>query len=78
MLALCRLLIAAGHEPDQPLEVYRGDMLALRVRTIGEGANLEMNSKAAPRSGPGRPYAARRCAQGRPVSAALTPGGRAE
>ncbi|MFZ0148143.1 MAG: hypothetical protein WAM72_07305 [Xanthobacteraceae bacterium] len=45
VLALCRELIAAGHDPDQPLEVYRGETLALRVRSIGEAAKLNLNSK---------------------------------
>jgi hypothetical protein len=45
VLALCRLLIAAGIDPDRPLNAYRDDMLALRVRTIGEAADLEINSK---------------------------------
>ena len=44
-LVLCRLLVAAGLDPDRPLHAYRGDMLALRVRSIGEAANLEINSK---------------------------------
>jgi hypothetical protein len=39
-LALCRQLLAAGLDPDQALEVYRGTTLALRVRSIGEGARL--------------------------------------
>jgi hypothetical protein len=40
VLALCRLLVAAGREPTTPLEAYRDDVLALRVRSIGEGARL--------------------------------------
>jgi len=39
-LALCRQLLAAGLDPDQALEVYRGATLALRIRSIGEGAPL--------------------------------------
>jgi hypothetical protein len=39
-LALCRQLLAAGLDPDQALEVYRGATLALRIRSIGEGAQL--------------------------------------
>ena len=45
ILALCRELIAAGLDPDHALEVYRGAILALRVRSIGEGARLELNAK---------------------------------
>jgi hypothetical protein len=44
VLALCRSLLAAGLDPDQALEVYRGTTLALRVRSIREGARLEINS----------------------------------
>jgi hypothetical protein len=43
VLAMCRGLIAAGYDPARPLEAYRGDMLCLRVRSIGEGANLEIS-----------------------------------
>ena len=41
-LALCHALIKHGIPPDTPLEVYRGSVLALRVRTIGEGAQLRV------------------------------------
>lgn len=40
VLALCRVLIARGHDPTAPLEAWRGDVLSLRVRSIGEGAKL--------------------------------------
>jgi hypothetical protein len=40
VLALCRRLIEAGIDPDRPLQVYRGDTLALTVRSIAEGARL--------------------------------------
>ena len=42
VLALCRLLIEAGHHPARPLEVYRGEVLCLRVRSIGEAARLRV------------------------------------
>ena len=45
ILALCRELLAAGVDPDQALEVYRGATLALQIRSIGEAAGLEVNSK---------------------------------
>ena len=45
VLALCRTLLAAGFDPSQPLEGYRGATLALRVRSIGEAAALELNSE---------------------------------
>jgi hypothetical protein len=40
VLELCRKLVRAGYDPGRPLEVYRGDVLCLRVRSIGEGAKL--------------------------------------
>ena len=40
VLALCRALVTAGHDPNGPLRAYRGDVLCLRVRSIGEGAQL--------------------------------------
>jgi hypothetical protein len=43
VLALCRLLVGAGHDPATPLEAWRGDVLCLRVRSIGEAAGLEIN-----------------------------------
>ena len=42
ILALCRTLIAAGFNPTTPLECYRAGTLALRVRSIGEGARLRV------------------------------------
>ena len=56
ILDLCRRLIAAGHDPDQPLEAFRGDVLCLIVRTIAEGAALEINGDGTgfrPRRQPG-------------------------
>ena len=37
---LCRKLVAAGVNPASPLEAWRGETLCLRVRSIGEGAQL--------------------------------------
>ena len=37
---LCRKLIAAGVDPDSPLECFRNGNLAIRVRTIRAGALL--------------------------------------
>jgi hypothetical protein len=81
VLALCRALIEAGHDPDTPLEAYRGDLLCLRVRSIGEGARLtvEEGRDGRPRfrrlpiprspnaggSSDGRPWGARRAAEAR-------------
>ena len=60
VLALCRELIAAGLDPDQALEVYRGAILALRVRSIAAGARLtvEDDSRGTPRFRPWRGGAA--------------------
>jgi hypothetical protein len=41
-LVLCRSLIAAGMSPDQAMECWRGSMLCLRIRSIGEAAGLEI------------------------------------
>ena len=45
VLALCRMLVAAGIDSDQPLHAYRGNMLCLTACSIGEAAKLELNSK---------------------------------
>ena len=45
VLALCRRLIDAGYDPALPLVAYRGSTLALRVRSIGEGARLEVSHR---------------------------------
>lgn len=42
VIALCRQLVAAGHDPAIPLEAYRGDTLCLKVRSIREAAELEI------------------------------------
>jgi hypothetical protein len=41
---LCRILLEAGYDPGRPLHAYRGDVLSLRVRTIGEGARLTVKT----------------------------------
>jgi hypothetical protein len=44
---LCRNLIAAGHDPSEPMEVYRSsEMVALKVRSIGEAAKLTVKDQA--------------------------------
>jgi hypothetical protein len=45
VLSLCHKLIAAGHDPDQPMQVWRNGTLCLRVRSIGLAAGLEVNTK---------------------------------
>jgi hypothetical protein len=42
VLMLCGLLIEAGHHPTTPLEAFRGEVLCLRVRSIGDGARLSV------------------------------------
>ena len=44
VLALCRILLNAGFDPARPLIAYRGPVLALRVRSISEGASLVVKS----------------------------------
>ena len=41
---MCRRMIEAGHDPSTRLEVYRGAILALTVRSIGEGSQLTVKS----------------------------------
>jgi hypothetical protein len=50
-LRLCRELITAGHDPTTVLHVYRGEVLALIVRTIGKGAlfTVEDDRRGTPR-----------------------------
>jgi hypothetical protein len=43
VLALCRKLIDAGFDPATFIHVFRGDTLALIVRSLAEGARLEIN-----------------------------------
>jgi hypothetical protein len=40
VLEMCRELVAAGFHPACPLEAWRGQTLCLRVRSIGEAAQL--------------------------------------
>jgi hypothetical protein len=42
VLDLCRKLVAAGVDPSLQLHCYRGTMLALIVRRIGEAARLRI------------------------------------
>jgi hypothetical protein len=51
VLAMCRALLDAGYDPERPLEAYRGDVLSLRVSSIGYGAKFtveESRSGGAP------------------------------
>jgi hypothetical protein len=44
VLAMCRQLLATGIDPDTALCVYRQGKLALRVRSIREGARLTVKT----------------------------------
>jgi hypothetical protein len=44
VLALCRLLVEAGHDPATPLEAWRGGVFCLRIRSIGDGAALRIGT----------------------------------
>jgi hypothetical protein len=43
VLALCRMLIEAGHDPGLALESFRGDVLCLRLRSIGVAGRLTVD-----------------------------------
>ena len=45
IFSLCRKLIEAGHDPAMPLEVWRGDTLALTVHSVGEAAKVEVSPR---------------------------------
>jgi hypothetical protein len=45
IIRLCAMLIEAGLDPAARLHVYRGNTLALTVRSIGEGAQLVINGR---------------------------------
>ena len=51
VLALCRALVTAGQDPNRPLHAYRGDVLCLRVHSIGQAAQLtvEDDRRGSPR-----------------------------
>jgi hypothetical protein len=44
VIALCRKLIEAGYDPARPMEIFRGPVLALRARSIGEAARLKVST----------------------------------
>jgi hypothetical protein len=58
VLSLCRQLVAAGHDPAEQAEAYRGATLALRIRSLGEAAGLTVveNQTLAPRFAGFRPF----------------------
>ena len=49
ILAMCRQLIEAGFDPQLPLEAYRGEVLCIRVRSIGRGAQFTIEDDASGR-----------------------------
>jgi hypothetical protein len=46
VLALCRDLIAAGHDSAAPFDAWRGDVLAVRVASLAAGAQLTVEESA--------------------------------
>src|SRR6516162_767818 len=52
VLKLCRELVAAGHDPAQPAEAYRGSILCLHIRSIGEAAKLTVKERSLRRGSP--------------------------
>jgi hypothetical protein len=44
VLAMCRQLLTTGIDPDTALSVYRRGVLALKVRSIREGARLTVKT----------------------------------
>jgi len=43
VLKLCRLLVEAGLAAASPLDAFRGPVLCLRIRSIGEAATLSVD-----------------------------------
>jgi hypothetical protein len=45
VIAMCRTLVDAGHDPESRLEAFRGTTLCLHIRSISAGAGLEVNAR---------------------------------
>jgi hypothetical protein len=45
VLVLCRTLIAAGLDPGRALLAFRGNVLSLRIRSIGEAAQFVVDER---------------------------------
>lgn len=45
VLTYCRKLLKKGTDPNEVLEVCRGDVLAIRVNGIGKGAMLNIDQE---------------------------------
>lgn len=58
VLDYCRKLIKEEVDPNTRLEVYRGEMLALVINNIGEGAEwtIKENNKVGPKFVKYRPF----------------------
>lgn len=56
ILDLCRQLVAAGHNPAEPAQVYRGQTLALHIRSIGEATGLTVKEDPRTRFAPYVPF----------------------
>jgi hypothetical protein len=44
VLLLCRKLLAVGHDPATPMQVWRGNTLCLSIRSIDAAAGLRVNT----------------------------------
>jgi hypothetical protein len=44
-LAMCRKLIAAGLDPNRPLDAFRAGMLCVRIRSIAEAAQFVVDER---------------------------------
>jgi hypothetical protein len=58
VFGLCRALLAAGSDPNSKLSCFRGDVLALTIKTIGIGAKLTIkeNDWVGPKVVPYEPF----------------------
>jgi hypothetical protein len=45
ILLICRKLVEAGVDPSQRLHAYRGDVLCVAIRSIGEGAKTTVKDR---------------------------------
>jgi hypothetical protein len=45
VLAICRKLTAAGFDPGRPLHAFRGNVLCLVIRSVGEAARFVVDER---------------------------------
>jgi hypothetical protein len=64
VLKLCRMLVAAGHDPAEPAEAYCGSTLCLHIRSLGEAAKLTVKEDPSTRFAPHMPFPADRVRRG--------------